>query len=124
MKKLPAPRLELKWKQATKGYWYNRVCIYSLILPLTKYDIRREGKNGKRVRSTIALEIGRTNVQGGRNEPPIYNGKVSTPFRDGAHAQWDSESLGNIPIYAVCGKDVTKIERNHEFIKSTKTIGV
>ena len=121
MKKLPAPRLELKWQQARKGDWYNRVCVYSLILPLTKYDIRREGKNGKRVRSTIKLEIGRTNVQGGRNEPPIYEGKVSTPFRDGAHAHWDSDALGGIPIYAVCEKTVTKIERNNELVHTTKT---
>lgn len=104
MKIMPCPRLEFEWIMTGKD-WGKRDCVYSLVIPLTEFDIRREDENGVKVRSEWKVEIGRTNVIGGRRDhPPIWDdGTIDTPFRDGAHAKFDSEVLGGLPIVAVCG---------------------
>jgi hypothetical protein len=102
-KDLPVPRLELRWVKTGKT-WQCRECAYSLVLPLDEFDIRREGKDGKKVRSEICIEIGRTKVSGGRGQGPIWDAKyIDTPYRDGAHSLWDAKHLGNLPVYVVCG---------------------
>lgn len=123
MKKLPCPRLELRWtkhhnpKEETGGEsgWYHRQCVYSLVIPLRDLDLRRENSEGKQVRKELKLVIRTTNVSGGVSYlPPIHEGVVDTPFRDGAHIQWDHAALGyNIPMVAVCGKKFTIIKRNN-----------
>lgn len=40
--------------------------------------------------------------RGGDGEPVYQDGKIDTPFRDGAHAQWDGEALG-LKVFAVYG---------------------
>ena len=101
---MPCPRLELEWVK-TGNTWKKRECVYSLVLPLGDYDVRAENEDGKRVRNETKAEIGRTRVSGGKDEPPIWDGVVDLPFRDGAHAFFDSEALGgHIPVVAVCGK--------------------
>lgn len=100
----PCPRLEFYWVRTGKT-WYNRECIYSLVLPLGGHDTRRQDENGRCIRTELKLEIGSTYVSGGDGNPPIdANGLVDTPFRDGAHAKWDREAIGaDLPIVAVCG---------------------
>ncbi len=100
---MPCPRLELEWAK-TGDTWHDRECIYSIVLPLGEYDIRRENEDGEKVRSEWKAEIGRTKASGGRNGPPIWgDGTVEMPFRDGAHAMFDQESLGGqIPVVAAC----------------------
>ena len=103
---MPCPRLELEWIK-TGADWRNRECIYSLVLPLGEYDIRR-GEDC----SECKAEIGRTTVTGGNGKPPISeNGGVEAPFRDGAHSKFDAEALGgHIPRVAVCGDAFTVLE--------------
>lgn len=81
----------------------QNVCVYSLVMPLRELDIRR-GELGKQVRTLNYIELGRTNVKGGRH---VYHDKVETPFRDGAHSQWDADVLG-LTVWAVCGDTITK----------------
>jgi hypothetical protein len=100
--KMPCPRFEFRWKQ-TGADWTNRVCEYSLVLPLREFDCRREREDKPDV-DELYLLIGTTNCSGGKGTPPITNGEVDTPFRDHAHAYWDREALGEyIPIISVCG---------------------
>lgn len=101
---MPCPRLEFEWVK-TGETWHKRDCIYSLVLPLGEYDIRRENGDGEKVRNEIKAELGRTSVTGGKDGPPIWkDGTVESPFRDGAHAKFDNEALGgHLPIVSVCG---------------------
>jgi hypothetical protein len=85
--------LELRWeRKAEDGYdWF---CHYELIVPRLKGGTVRTALGGTR--------------RGGDREP-LWDGKVDTPFRDGAHAQWDAETLG-LKAWAVYGEmrsDVT-----------------
>ncbi len=99
---MPCPRLELRWIK-TGDTWTERECAYSIVIPLAEHDIRREDKEGNKVRRELTVEIGRTRVTGGMGDEPIWDGKkVDTPYRDGAHALWDAEHL-HLPVYAVCG---------------------
>lgn len=95
---LPAPRLQLRYRKPTDDEMIGRspdwVCVYELILPLREHDIRREREDiGDQ--DFMALEISKTFV--GTTRTPCNE----TPFRDGAHAKWDSEVLGRLPIYAI-----------------------
>ena len=101
---MPCPRLELEWHKIEYN-WYKRECVYSLVLPLREYDVRKENEGGEIVRTEIKSELGRTTVSGGNGKPPIWDdGTVDMPYRDGAHAFFDQEALGlHIPVVAVCG---------------------
>jgi len=110
MPNIPCPRLEFRWTKTGED-WLKRICTYSLVIPLSKYDMRREDEDGIRVSEEFALEIGSTQVDGGDGSVPIDNGEVDTPFRDGAHARWDRKALGgHIPIVAVCGNEWSLVE--------------
>lgn len=111
---MPAPRLELRWTDEgapfTNGtdnfYTYTVVCIYSLVIALGEHDIRgeSEGERGEPLpqRREKAIELGRTfSTNSAINR--LKDGWIDTPYRDGAHARWDSEQLGGLPIYAVAG---------------------
>lgn len=107
---MPCPRLELRWVKDGDS-WYARECVYSLVIPLGEFDIRSTDREDRP--RELALEMGRTRVSGGDGNPPIYDGEVDTPFRDGAHAQWDCEALGgHLPIVAVCGDVATLVAKN------------
>jgi len=101
---MPCPRLEFRWLMAGDS-WSERECVYSLVIPLREFDIRRENEDGESVFTEKFIEIGRTDVRGYRAGPPIHeDGTIDTPFRDGAHARFDNEALGgHLPIVAVCG---------------------
>lgn len=99
---LPCPRLEFQWKKFGND-WYDRECIYSLVLPLREHDIRIDTKNGKKALNENYIEMGRTKVTGGNGSPPITGNIVDTPFREFSHAIWDCSALGGqIPIVAIC----------------------
>lgn len=106
---LPLPRLEFRWEQVN-GSWINRVCRYGLVLPVGEFDIRAEFDNAKD--GELFVEIGVTKSTSFAGTPPIFSDGVDTPFRDGAHAQWDSKSLGGLPIFAICGNEVTRVDIN------------
>ncbi len=105
---MPCPRLEFRWVKESES-WYERECVYSLVIPLRELDIRSTDVEG--TPRELSLEIGRTRVTGGSGEAPIHEGKVDTPFRDHSHAIWDREALGNhLPIVAVCEDISTLVE--------------
>lgn len=98
---LPAPRLQLRWRKPTKRELardsvahinkFRWTCEYEIVLPLQENDIRRSKK-----RTELKLRIGRTFMSTGQ---PLT--VFDPPFRDGAHAHWDSKALGDIPVYVI-----------------------
>lgn len=98
---MPAPRLELRWEK-DGDTWENRICNYNLVIPLQENDCRRDHEDGEQTEQTI--NIGQTLVSMGLGFPLYGDEKglhIDVPFRDGAHAIWDSKVLGGLPIYAV-----------------------
>lgn len=124
-KKLPAPRLQLRWEKndGTHGHdGYPWVCHYELVLPLGKHDIRREvhGPRGgiKRIRELV-VPIKSPSARSGSGCAPCttVDGKTrfcDPPYRDGAHALWDSEVLGNPPIYVIAPDGMTFEHAAHQ----------
>ncbi len=107
---LPSPRIQFEHVPSTDG-WHTSWCMYWIVLPLDEYDIRRE-YDEKKPFDEWFIPVGETKSTGGRDEPPIYNGEVHSPFRDGAHAHFDCKALGvDLPIYAVCGDVATLLEK-------------
>ena len=102
--KLPCPRLEFRWAKNGDS-WTDRRCTYSLVIALEPYDIRGNlpDDTPNPESSEMSVKLGETKCTGGKDLPPIHDGIVDTPFRDGVHAQWDCRALGgHIPIVAVC----------------------
>jgi hypothetical protein len=106
---LPCPRLELRWEPLTgDSEGHNWKCTYSLVIPLAEDDIRSSWVEGNPREQ--ALEIHVTRVGASSDYSPVFNGEVSTPYRDGVHAQWDCKALGgHLPIVAVYGNVVTRL---------------
>lgn len=110
--KLPCPRLEFEWVPSEQCGWETKWCIYWLVLELGHVDIRAEGEDGKLgVLLERYIPMGETKITGS-DKRPVWNGKVETPFRDGAHAKWDRIAIGlpNLQTFARCEEDVTLIE--------------
>jgi hypothetical protein len=105
---MPAPRLELRWTDEgpfnCESFEATVACVYSLVIALGEYDIRGESAdaNGEPLpqKREKAIELGRT-FSTNKAANRLKDGWIDTPYRDGAHAQWDSAQLGNLPIYAV-----------------------
>lgn len=91
---------------------------YELVLPLTQYDCRgvfddkgaSQSPKSHRVvwldkNNCKRLPLGRTNVGTRNKKYPFsqYCDEIDVPFRDGAHALWDSERLGGLKTYYVVG---------------------
>lgn len=91
---LPVPRLEMRWhKESDDGY-------------LTRWDYKLIYRHT--LGHLVAVPIGQTKSQGGNGTPPIYNGEISTPFRDGVHICQDSGHLG-IPAFCVVGNKIARL---------------
>lgn len=108
---LSAPRLELRWEdKAGLRDGYTVECTYSLVLRLGDYDIRRErcDDDGRELPdvSTMSVRMGGTLSTGtAAKRYDTEHDKIDTPFRDHSHALWDSEQLGDLPVYVVsCGR--------------------
>lgn len=84
---LPVPRLEMRWhKESEDGY-------------LTRWDYRLIYKHT--LGHLVAVPLGQTKSQGGHGEPPIHNGVIRTPFRDGVHICEDAGHM-NLPAFGIC----------------------
>jgi hypothetical protein len=105
--KLPTPRLQFRWERIAKPIdGFNWVCYYELVMKLDRLDIRnpREYKRD----SEVAFSLGTTRV--GSTSGPLHdNGSVDTPFRDGAHMQWDAKQLKIKHRYSIFGNHVTPL---------------
>lgn len=105
--KLPTPRLQLRWEPYVGKPGYDWQCHYELVLPLGKYDIRREiWRDGEQVgeRDELVLPVKEPSIRGSTCTPCLHDsGAVyaDMPYRDGAHAIWDSRLLGNLPIIVI-----------------------
>lgn len=113
---MPAPRLEMRWvdvePKAEDGFDWTVECVYSLVLRLGEYDIRREryDADGNELPKldTKTIEIGRTRSTNYLKR--WGQDKIDTPFRDHSHAKWDTEQLGNLPVYAVAAGRAMLVE--------------
>lgn len=88
--------LELRWEPYTEDPAYEWMCHYELIVPTV------DGK-------TMRTRLGGTRRGGGSREPIDVDGKVETPFRDGAHIRWDGAALG-VKAFAIYKDKKTEIE--------------
>ena len=110
MAETPAPRLELRWRKPTHDEWFNShigaslACDYGLVLPVDKSDIRSNERDGDGCEiigaMTEVFYVFGTSLRGGDSAPLPGD----APYRDGAHAKWDAEKLGGLPIF-VCDLD-------------------
>lgn len=105
--KLPAPRLQLRWEKVSE---YDYHCHYELVIKLGEFDIRREvyDADGNELKKlpleyAIAMKEPTTRNCSAASEPcgvkPFRY--ADTPYRDGAHAKWDSVQLGGLPIFVI-----------------------
>lgn len=117
--KLPYPRLELRWRKATKdeaggadfaAEWGPLfACDYVLVLH-KKHDGDMRCNHPKTdAYGARDVEFVLNTTLSGGGGPRSRNGKVDTPFRDGAHAQWDAEVL-DLPVYAIDGRNISQVE--------------
>lgn len=94
LENLPVPRLEMRWhKESEDGY-------------LQRWDywlIYRHTLN-----HLVAVPLGQTKTQGGNGQPPIYEGKIRTPFRDGVHICNDTGHLG-IPAFGIVEDKIVRL---------------
>lgn len=106
---LPAPRLQLRWVAGDAScHW---LCHYELVLPLRDGDIRREvtADDGEPLADVSELVVAMSAEPTKRdscldNLPcSLQDGSrwCDPPYRDGAHAQWDSAALGGLPMYVI-----------------------
>ena len=91
---LPTPRLELAWRHI-HGSEY--ACDYVLGVRLRDHDIRIPEDDPECREMRVPMSGGCTSTRG---KPPDAFGEIDRPFRDGAHARWDSQNLGGLPIFA------------------------
>ncbi|MBH2008343.1 MAG: hypothetical protein I8H71_01450 [Xanthomonadaceae bacterium] len=120
-KKLPAPRLQLRWEPfSEERSGYNWQCHYELVIPLDKFDIRaeQEGPRGGRraALKELVVPIKPPSMRSTNGVPctaPDGTRYYDAPYRDGAHAQWDAAVLGNPPIYVIApdGRAFIKLEK-------------
>lgn len=101
----PAPRLEFRWRKEPEddqereqvernGFGETYFCDYGLVMPLQEHDIRREDENGNKTKSEAFFKFG-TTARGATTAPE--DGDV--PYRDSAHASWDSAALSGLPVW-------------------------
>lgn len=94
---LPVPRLEMVYEQIDPGSWWEVRTLYRLVYRHL-------------LGHCVAVPLGETTIRGGSGEgPPIRNGKIDLPFRDGAHIRCEARTL-RLPAFAVCGDVVQPIE--------------
>lgn len=95
--------LQLRWtvNDGSTGWRSDGwLCHYELVIPLDENDIRREDEDGNDVQPEIIVALKPPTWRGGSIEP-CSNDEYDAPFRDGAHALWDSAKLGDIPIIVI-----------------------
>lgn len=108
--RLPTPRLQMRWEvNPDTESRYQYLCHYELVMPLGAHDIRREVYNDEGEmtdkRDELVVPMGGPSMRGS-NTPPCLCGDggdlyFDEPYRDGAHAKWDAEVLGGLPIWVI-----------------------
>jgi len=102
---LPVPRLEIRCvNESTRPEWYNYSWIYSLVYRHLLGHL-------------VGVPLGSTSCSGGKG-PPIFDGMINLPFRDGVHIAHDSTTL-NLPAFAIVEGRIESIEMVDGKIKQT-----
>ena len=105
-----APRLQLRWERSDKATFSmdgspDWLCHYELVLPLRDTDIRRTiyDEDGEEIgeRDELVVALKGPTIRGSSGKAPCSAQGFDTPFRDGAHAGWDSAVLGDLPIFVI-----------------------
>lgn len=101
-------------EKSEDGY-FNMVVDYELVIPLRTMDGRNNKEDGSvnDAPGWNRILLGQTRVGGAS---PIRDGKVGTPFRDGAHALWDSMALNGLEIWSRYGEVRTLVKAAGEFV--------
>ena len=127
-KPLPAPRIQLRWEACTSDPRWQWQCHYELVIPLTKYDIRaeQEGPRGGRrpPLRELVIPVKQPSVRNSTGVPcTAQDGSryFDDPYRDGAHAQWDAQHLGNPPIYVIAPDGMAFSRAEHEASRAKAT---
>lgn len=109
-KKLPVPRMQLRWTPSTIKREYQWECHYELVILLNEHDIRRDAydKNGnlkkRKLSRELVIAMKGPSLRGSSQIPcsGIDGSRYADdPFRDGAHARWDGAQLGGLPIFVI-----------------------
>jgi hypothetical protein len=107
-------RLQLRWERddphVDSEGWLKWKCFYELVIPLRENDIRSDVTEEE---PTKVVLIGVTPRRSMRSPCMLDEGGYwfDTPLRDGAHALWDAEHLGNLPVVCIA-VDGTVIEQS------------
>lgn len=102
---LPVPRLHLVWGPETNnGVRYESVCHYLIVFRVDQYDIRNLGTEWN---PYTAAELGRTRCEGGKS---YWDRELETPYREGAHAKWDSKTFGGLSVFVSRGSECKRVE--------------
>lgn len=97
-KKLPVPRLEMRFKRdkfsIDNNNWYNVTWKYGIV-----YKHYAETHND----TMLFIPLGQTTSNGGDGTFNNFfrGGKLNTPFRDGVHI-FAASKLFNLPAYIIC----------------------
>lgn len=120
---LPYPRLELRWRPTREGEYdgYEWACDYVLVLHrATVGDMRSNHYNpetgAERYCAKPVEYLLNTSYRGSTAEP--YAG--DTPYREGAHAAWDSVALG-VPAYSVYKRKSKRLKPNEAQVATVKS---
>jgi hypothetical protein len=91
---LPVPRLELSYSpEDPSDGWGSYVVLYRMVY---RHFLGH----------CVSVPLGQTRISGrSYRDPPLRDGKLDFPHRDGAHIKADMVSLG-FPGFAICGDRV------------------
>lgn len=113
------PRLQMRWEKGSAKPGFGWSCHYELVMPLGKHDVRATvyddaGDETGETLTEFTVAMKGPSVRGSSSTPCVDQRDGSlyydSPFRDGAHAQWDAALLGNLPVF-VMALDGTLIPR-------------
>ncbi len=94
---LPLPRLQLRWERGANEH--ELICHYEFVVRVGKHDCRDDAFKLGFAKASFGTTRSTCHKPGGY-VPFFPDGTMETPFRDGAHAAWDSHRLG-IPAYVI-----------------------
>lgn len=109
---LPFPRLELRWRKATKAEIKKSsvghvtwACDYMMVIHKAHAGDGRCNKGDRYAARNVEVKLGSTLSS---TPHPAEHGVIETPFRDGAHIQWDATAL-NLPPYVTCERKAQSV---------------